>query len=1193
MNKLIVIVLILLSLFVIFFQEKICSTLTLSPHITISTIKEGLNNKPYTFINDSHPKEYTNLDFNWNDVDDKKILDNILPESTKLTADYALFYHNIEGTTSLKIDGAGYNIYVILCGPGGDGGDGMDWTRIPTTKYNGEGGGGGGVHFFRIDGVHDQVNILSKIDETAYYGGYNVREIPGYIILSIQHTMWGAFSGGTKKLIHQPGVIKYNYDGNKSSSHAYYMTSDNVNVAYDGNFVGSSGSGNGGKSYHNTMLEDIINTESGGNGFFSKGVSKNGGSGFYVFDDPELGSISFGCGGGGEDEPPGKGGGKPNSTETSNQCGGNGGDSFSYYNGYDGKYGGGGGGGGGGNISNVTKGGKGGKGCVFIAFVRVPAPCVYPDEWTDENQCPSCGTADITKKQTKTATSKRCIGDQTLSQTVSCNLKPCCVYGEWTDDKDTPCPSCGTNVHKKQNRTATTKDCFGAQIETRDGVPCDIPECAPCVYNSWTDDDKHCPSCGVDISITQHRTATTKDCLNEQTQHRTTRCEIQACPPCDYSWTDVTPCTKPCNGGTKSIIGKLTNSYGQDCPTTQTKENVACNIEACPPCSYGSIDTSTLSACSLECGGGKQTGTLLITNKNGNDNCQPKTDSHPCNTQGCPGISQVIPYQYEEYWNLYLSNHYNSASNFTIAQSFSPQNSSFKDNFNRINSQNAEQYRNKLLVSTYALTIDMMSIALPYTTHYYFNNSQNGVLQITNGSTLVTTLQLNNNNNNFGQRSFASQQLNQENAKRSDDFGTVLNAIYINNNGVPRIYNSRMYFLEGDIDTTKYNIYLVTSKVPQIMKARQLLSCTVPGVGKQSSCMITTPGQNMAVAFTINLKSANNTSNKQQIIGITMDPGGDEQIVFGAWICPQSNALMIQRATINNPQNVISGCKVLLDVGLDNIIYVLFNGSNNLYEIYKNNVLVDTNISDDTPKYTSGKCYIFNSFKSYDVMNGTFSNVVYLASDYKTFATDDLDRAINYMNNNIDFSSMEKPLQEGFSNVYLPLPNGSYATQDLRNMESELVLELNNFNKQYSYYKKYMYNNRHNVSGDTTQPFLKDNNSPIGPADFPDLNINVPLNEITIYKNLLNDLNSFNHALSVSVNLSTNKGIDGDVAGMMKTQNDLVQMRQKLDANLFELNEVEGSMANDSMRSMYSTIFANILWTSIATSMVYLVFVHT
>jgi hypothetical protein len=699
-----------------------------------------------------------------------------------------------------------------------------------------------------------------------------------------------------------------------------------------------------------------------------------------------------------------------------------------------------------------------------------------------------------------------------------------------------------------------------------------MPACAACTYSDWMDvNPNECPKCGSSATKHQTRTATNhgaNDCIEATT--RIVSCGLPACE-CIYSSWDDPPCSKICGGGTRNLKRSIIQQNDTNSCNDTTQNNAPCPPNPCPPCSYGAIDTSTLTTCSVECGGGTQSGILFVNNKNGNDSCPTKRDSQSCNTQGCPGVYQVIPYQYEEYWNLYLANQYNSASIFTISQSFSPQNSSYKDNFYRINSQNAEQYRDKLLVSTYALTIDIMSITLPYTTYYYFNNSQKGVLQITNGTTVITTLQLNNNSN----------------------FGTALNAININGNGIPKVFYSQMYFLNIGIDTSKYSIYMVVAKIPQIMKSKQLLSCTVPGVGKQSTCMISFPGRNMAVSFTVNLKSANNTASKQQIIGITMDYGGDEQIVFGAWLCPQSNALMIQRATASNPQNVISNCKVLLDVGLDNTIYVLCNGSKNLYEIFKNGVLVDTNIPTEAPLYTSGTCYIYSSFNSYKVFNGTLSNVVYLASDHKTFATDDLEQAINYMDNNIDFQKMEKPLQEGFSNEYKPLSNGSYATQDLRNMEAELIQELNNFNNQYSYYKKYMYNNRHNVAGDTSKQFLKEDNTHIGPVDFPNLNINVPLYEIDIYKNLLSDLNNFNQALNASVNLHTTTGQVGDINKMQEKEYEVVQMRKTLDAHLLELNEIEGSMAVDSKKSMYSTVFANILWTSVATSLVYLVFVHT
>jgi hypothetical protein len=110
------------------------------------------------------------------------------------------------------------------------------------------------------------------------------------------------------------------------------------------------------------------------------------------------------------------------------------------------------------------------------------------------------------------------------------------------------------------------------------------------------------------------------------------------------------------------------------------------------------------------------------------------------------------------------------------------------------------------------------------------------------------------------------------------------------------------------------------------------------------------------------------------------------------------------------------------------------------------------------------------------------------------------------------------------------------------------------------------------------------------------LDINVPLNEIDIYKNLLSDLNTFNQALNASVNLHTTQaeaGHTGDIGAMQLRESEVVNMRRSLDTKLRELNEVEGSMVNDNRKNMNSTIFANILWTTVATSLVYLVFVHT
>ena len=529
-----------------------------------------------------------------------------------------------------------------------------------------------------------------------------------------------------------------------------------------------------------------------------------------------------------------------------------------------------------------------------------------------------------------------------------------------------------------------------------------------------------------------------------------------------------------------------------------------------------------------------------------------------------------------------MSNQYNSASYFTTTnESFTKKNSSYQDNFYEINNRNAEQYRDKMIVSSYAISIDLQAIKLPYVTYIYFNHSNSGIAKITNGGTAITTLQLNNNNNN------------------NNNFGTILNAIIINSNGVPNIFNSQIYFLDSSIDTSKHNIYMVVSKKPIVMAPQKLLSCTMTGTSNNNICMVTDPGHNIAISFTVNLKKANQTANKQQIIGVTTDQNGDEKIVFGAWIDMYSNNLLIQRASVNNPQEIISNNRIPLDVGLDNNIMILCNGKTRLYEMYKNGALIDTMIPKDAPKYVTGKCYIYSSFNSYKTIDGTLSDVVLLTSSFKTFDTRDLGQAIEYMNSNIDLTINEKKLlqgsdlTEGFTGNYNPLEDGSYSSTDLRNMESELIQELNNFNREYSNYKKYIYNNRHNVTGDTASKFTKPDGSSYIPSDFSNLNMNIPLYENPIYANILNDLKLFNHALDTTVNLST---VDGQVASDMesvgKKHNEVSGMRQNLDQKLLELHELENTLAERNNNSVFGSIYANIMWTTIATSLMYYVFVH-
>jgi len=173
------------------------------------------------------------------------------------------------------------------------------------------------------------------------------------------------------------------------------------------------------------------------------------------------------------------------------------------------------------------------------------------------------------------------------------------------------------------------------------------------------------------------------------------------------------------------------------------------------------------------------------------------------------------------------------------------------------------------------------------------------------------------------------------------------------------------------------------------------------------------------------------------------------------------------------------------------------------------------------------------------------------------------------------------------------LKNSKYRQTDLRKMESELIQELNDFNREYSNYKKYIYNNRHNVTGDTSQKFTKPDGSTYMPSDFPNLNMNVQLQDNPVYMNLLNDLKSFNRALDTTVNLSTVEGqVAGDMESVEKKNTKVSNIRKNLNQKLLELHELENKLSEKNNHALVGSVYANIIWTALATSLVYYVFVH-
>lgn len=168
----------------------------------------------------------------------------------------------------------------------------------------------------------------------------------------------------------------------------------------------------------------------------------------------------------------------------------------------------------------------------------------------------------------------------------------------------------------------------------------------------------------------------------------------------------------------------------------------------------------------------------------------------------------------------------------------------------------------------------------------------------------------------------------------------------------------------------------------------------------------------------------------------------------------------------------------------------------------------------------------------------------------------------------------------------------TYTAADLRNMEADLLQKLDKFNNEYSNYMKYLYNMRHNTAGDTSIQFKNPNNSPITVSDFSDLNLNQPIGFSAIYIDLYTTLQNFIYALNVFNNQPHPSAVK--TANELQTFDEtIIKTRLELDHKLYELNEVENSLSRESSHHMRADVLFNILWTALATSLVYYIAIHS
>ncbi|MFZ5439745.1 MAG: thrombospondin type-1 domain-containing protein [Myxococcota bacterium] len=121
-------------------------------------------------------------------------------------------------------------------------------------------------------------------------------------------------------------------------------------------------------------------------------------------------------------------------------------------------------------------------------------------------------------------------------------------------------------------------------------------------------------------------------------------CNTQACPTYTWQTSAWSACSMTCGGGTMTRTLSCVDATGQVvsstlCTGTPPATTQTCNTQACPTYTW---QTSAWSACSMTCGGGTQTRSALCVDATGqvvsNTLCTgtPPMTMQSCNTQACP-----------------------------------------------------------------------------------------------------------------------------------------------------------------------------------------------------------------------------------------------------------------------------------------------------------------------------------------------------------------------------------------------------------------------------------------------------------------------------------------------------------------------------------------------------------------------------
>ena len=282
---------------------------------------------------------------------------------------------------------------------------------------------------------------------------------------------------------------------------------------------------------------------------------------------------------------------------------------------------------------------------IVKAKFNIPKPSPVDCELGPWNECnATCGTG----MQSRIIVQEALYGGKECStnRTVECNSEPCsdkrhhpinCKWTPWSKCSTT----CGPGKHyRKIEKPAQFggKECTGD--ETKD---CNLKQCPragpiACKWGPWS---KCSVTCGSGIET---RTIATqaqfggKECTGDETQE----CSLKQCPtdsPIDCDWGPWSKCSVTCGSGmqTRTIV-KQAQFGGKECNGNKKQR---CGIKPCPiDCKLG-----PWTDCSVTCGSGVKQRLILQKAKYGGIECPSGSTSTSinCNSGSCDAPPKIYP----------------------------------------------------------------------------------------------------------------------------------------------------------------------------------------------------------------------------------------------------------------------------------------------------------------------------------------------------------------------------------------------------------------------------------------------------------------------------------------------------------------------------------------------------------------------